>query len=92
VAAETPDSAGVVNNIPAVAKPDGTMVQTFEEGKELLNDGEAINYDGASSGCDFVNGDAFPPLAVQQFTDGECTEFRVYEQSDIAVSTGDIAE
>ena len=92
VAADTPDAAGIVDNISAVAGPDGMRVQTFSEGKELLEEGESINYDGASSGCDFVGGDAFPPLAVQEFTGGEWTELTVYEQADIAVSTDDIAE
>lgn len=61
----------IKNSIRAVANPDGAQVYSFAEGKKRLENGEAINYEGASSRLDFDQyGDVTPNFGVSTLADG----------------------
>jgi branched-chain amino acid transport system substrate-binding protein len=55
----------IQRNVRSVATGEGTTVTTFGEGKEALDNGEAINYQGAASTADFTsNGNIYTPVGV----------------------------
>jgi hypothetical protein len=59
----------IQRNIRRVSTPPGTEVTTFGEGKEALDSGEEINYQGAGSTCNFTtHGNVFTPIAVFDIT------------------------
>lgn len=50
----------IERNLGPVTRPPGTEVSTFAEGKQALQNGEQINYQGAQTGVDFNEfGDVF---------------------------------
>ena len=62
----------IQQNIGPVARPPGTEVSTFAEGKEALENGEQINYVGAQTPVDFNDfGDVFNRADVFELQDGE---------------------
>jgi branched-chain amino acid transport system substrate-binding protein len=62
----------IVQSIRSVANPEGTAVTGFAEGKKLLEQGEEINYEGASSRLDFDEyGDVTPDFGVSTLEDGK---------------------
>jgi len=67
----------IAKNLQSVSRPDGNKVSVaeFQKAKDLLDDGEEINYEGASSPVDM--NDALEPLnrfAILQVTDDYTTE------------------
>ena len=65
----------VQQNIGPVARPPGTEVSTFADGKEALENGEEINYVGAQTPVDFNDfGDVFNRADVFELQDGEFTK------------------
>jgi ABC-type branched-subunit amino acid transport system substrate-binding protein len=59
----------VQRNIGPVARGDGTAVQTFAEGKEALDAGEEINYQGALTNADFTqHGNVWGDVRVAEVT------------------------
>ena len=73
--AQSTAGADVAAKIQEVSSPPGTKVSSFEEGRDLLAEGEDIDFDGASSNCDmneFGNLES-PLLAVLTVQDGVWT-------------------
>ena len=69
----------IQQNIGPVAREGGTTVSTFAEGKEALDAGEEINYEGAVTNTDFTtHGNVWGNVAVSQVTpDGFDEQFSV---------------
>ncbi len=69
----------IQQSIGDVARKGGTTVSTFAEGKEALDSGEEINYEGAVTNCDFTaHGNVWGDVAVERVTpDGFENEFTV---------------
>ncbi|XVH33251.1 ABC transporter substrate-binding protein (plasmid) [Haloferacaceae archaeon DSL9] len=77
-AGETSHEA-IQQSIGAVSRPDGTAVTTFAEGKDALDNGDEINYEGAVTDCDFTeHGNVWGDVVVERVTpDGFETEFTI---------------
>jgi ABC-type branched-subunit amino acid transport system substrate-binding protein len=61
----------IQQSIGDVAREGGTEVTTFAEGKETLDNGEEINYEGAVTNCDFTtHGNVWGNVAVDRVTPG----------------------
>ena len=70
----------IPESLPAIANPGGTKVTTFAEGKTELENGNEINYIGASNPQDFdENGNVVGPFSVLQATDGEWKSATTYQ-------------
>lgn len=69
----------VQRSIGDVSRSGGTTVTTFGEGKEALDAGEEINYEGAVTNVDFTDhGNVWGDVVVERITpDGFETEFTV---------------
>jgi ABC-type branched-subunit amino acid transport system substrate-binding protein len=69
----------IQQSIGDVSRPDGTTVTTFAEGKDALDNGEEINYEGAVTNCDFTkHGNVWGNVVVERVTpDGFETEFTI---------------
>ncbi len=77
-------STAVAENIQAVSRPEGetVTVDEFDRAKQLIMDGEEINYEGASSPVDL--NDNLEPLnrfAILQIEGAEAQELEVVERS-----------
>jgi ABC-type branched-subunit amino acid transport system substrate-binding protein len=86
-AASVKDLALTAENIQAqirsVANPPGHFIKPgeFEAAFDLLRQGKAINYEGASGSADFdENGDVVTPIEVWQFAGGRIKTFRMEYQ------------
>jgi ABC-type branched-subunit amino acid transport system substrate-binding protein len=77
-AGETSPEA-IQRNIGAVGREGGTTVSTFGEGKEALDNGEEINYEGAVTNVDFTqHGNVWGNVDVSTVSpDGFSTEFSI---------------
>lgn len=74
----------ITDNINAVARPEGTEVTTFSEGKAELEAGNEINYTGASNPQDFdEDGDPVGPFSVLEVSDGEWTELVTFSTEEL---------
>ncbi|WP_248895857.1 ABC transporter substrate-binding protein [Haloplanus halobius] len=74
----------ITNNINPVARPEGTEVTTFSEGKEELEAGNEINYQGASNPQDFdEDGDPVGPFSVLEVEDGEWTAVTTFSAEEL---------
>ena len=74
----------ITENINPVARPEGTEVTTFSEGKEELEAGNEINYQGASNPQDFnENGDPVGPFSVLEVSDGSWTSVTTFSAEDL---------
>jgi len=74
----------ITDNINQVARPEGTEVTTFSEGKEELEAGNEINYQGASNPQDFnENGDPVGPFSVLEVGGGEWTEVTTFSADEL---------
>ena len=63
----TPEA--IQQNLGAISREGGTTVSTFGEGKEALDNGEEINYEGAVTQVDFTKfGNVWGDVGVQQVT------------------------
>ncbi|MFP4628757.1 MAG: ABC transporter substrate-binding protein [Halobacteriales archaeon] len=73
------DPDDIQQSIGAVGRPDGTTVSNFADGKEALDNGEEINYEGAVTNCDFTDhGNVWGNVTVERVTpDGFEEEFVV---------------
>jgi uncharacterized Ntn-hydrolase superfamily protein len=59
----------IERNIGPVSRGDGTEVMTFAEGKEALDNGEEINYQGALTNANFTdNGNVWGNVEVAEAT------------------------
>jgi ABC-type branched-subunit amino acid transport system substrate-binding protein len=69
----------IQQNIGPVAREGGTTVSTFAEGKEALDNGEEINYEGAVTNVDFTqHGNVWGDVAVSQISpDGFNEQFSI---------------
>ncbi|GAB6860998.1 ABC transporter substrate-binding protein [Haloplanus litoreus] len=74
----------ITDNINSVARPEGTEVTTFSEGKEELEAGNEINYQGASNPQNFdENGDPVGPFSVLEVGGGEWTEVTTFSAEEL---------
>ncbi|AXG08827.1 ABC transporter substrate-binding protein [Haloplanus rubicundus] len=74
----------ITDNVNSVARPEGTKVSTFSEGKEELEAGNEINYQGASNPQDFDDdGDPVGPFSVLEVTGGEWTELTTFSAEEL---------
>ena len=74
----------ITENINPVARPEGTEVSTFSEGKAELEAGNEINYQGASNPQDFdEDGDPVGPFSVLEVSGGEWSEVTTFSASDL---------
>jgi ABC-type branched-subunit amino acid transport system substrate-binding protein len=74
----------ITDNINPVARPEGTEVTTFSEGKEELEAGNEINYQGASNPQNFnENGDPVGPFSVLEVSSGEWSEVTTFSAEDL---------
>lgn len=73
----TPEA--IERNLGPVAREGGTAVSTFAEGKEALDNGEEVNYEGAVTNVDFTpHGNVWGNVAVSQVTpDGFDEQFNI---------------
>lgn len=83
-AAGSTDHTEIQKNIGPIARPGGTKVSTFAEGKEALDNGEDIDFVGAQTTVDFNQfGDVFNAARIFQVTESD------FQQND-TVSAEDI--
>ena len=74
----------ITENINPVARPEGTAVTSFSEGKEELEAGNEINYQGASNPQNFnENGDPVGPFSVLEVSSGEWSEVTTFSAEDL---------
>jgi ABC-type branched-subunit amino acid transport system substrate-binding protein len=75
----------VPNHLSALGNPPGEQVSTFAAGKEVLQNGGEIDYQGASNPQNFdETGDPLGPFAALQAQDGEWTEVITYSADELA--------
>lgn len=69
---------GIEKNLGPVTRPGGTEVTTFADGKEALDNGDEINFQGAATPVDFTDfGNVFGDVGVEEISpDG-------FSQSDV---------
>lgn len=78
------DPIEVQKNIGPVARPPGTEVTTFAEGKEALDSGDEINFQGAVSSVDFTeHGDVVGNASVYAVNPDGFEETETVDSSDI---------
>ncbi|MFC7212610.1 ABC transporter substrate-binding protein [Saliphagus sp. GCM10025334] len=72
IRAESTDPEEVHKNIGPIGREGGTEVTTYAEGKEALENGEEINYQGSLTTCDFNDfGDVAGAVAIMDLADGQ---------------------
>lgn len=69
----------IQQSIGDVARDGGTAVTTFAEGKEALDNGDEINYEGAVTDCNFTeHGNVWGDVVIERVTpDGFETEYTI---------------
>lgn len=79
----TPEA--VSEYIAKVACPPGVKVHSYLEGKEALEEGNEIDYEGAGSLCNFDEyGNVYPPCGMYMIIDGEFQQIVVYSSAEQA--------
>lgn len=82
--AGTDDPVEVQKNIGPVARPPGTEVTTFEEGKAALDNGDEINFEGAVTNVDFTDyGEVVGPTRIMKVNPTDVEELTVIESEEI---------
>lgn len=86
-AAEELTRDALVEQVRNVALEGGTEVMaSFADGRDELQAGNEINYEGGVSACEFDQyGDATQPIQMVQVQDGEWVQIDTYHQDDMAV-------
>ena len=75
----------VPNHLSDLGNPPGEEVSSFAAGKEVLENGGEINYQGASNPQNFDDtGDPLGPFAALQAQDGEWSEVITYSAEELA--------
>jgi len=75
----------IQQNLGPVSRGPGTEVTTFEEGKNALDDGDEINYQGAATPTTFTDfGNVVGPVVVSEAQDGEFGELEVIPAEDLS--------
>jgi ABC-type branched-subunit amino acid transport system substrate-binding protein len=75
----------VPNHLSALGNPPGEQVSTFAAGKEVLENGGEVDYQGASNPQNFdKTGDPLGPFAALQAQGGEWTEVITYSAEELA--------
>lgn len=85
-AADEFSGVGIEKNLgPVGRKNEGdTVVTTFAEGKEALDNGESINYEGASTPCDFDKfGEVVTDIGVFEMQGGGWTQVKTLESGEL---------
>ncbi len=78
------DRETITQNVNPVARPDGTEVSTFAEGKSELEAGNEINYQGASNPQDFDDdGDPVGPFSVLEVSDTSWVELATFSADEL---------
>ena len=82
VAADSTDPVDIRDHLRAINDPDGEVVGPgdFAQAVDLLNAGEAVNYEGASGSVNYDgNGDVAGTFAHWEIQDGEYVTVRIFE-------------
>lgn len=85
-AGEEVTSDAVAQHLDEVANPEqgDVVVTTYTEGKEALQDGQGIDYQGLSGPVDFNEyGNIIAPFSIQQVQNGEFTDVGNVEATDL---------
>lgn len=86
IAADSTDGEEFNEHIAEVSKAPGTKVSSIAEGAEALQNGEEIDYDGASGPVDLENGTAASSFAIFQATDGKWKQVQFYPAEELAAA------
>jgi len=74
----------VADNLREIGNPPGTEVTTFSQGKEELENGNGINYEGAGSNANFDDkGNVISPHTIIQVQDGEWVTLEEIKPKDL---------
>ncbi|MFC3477177.1 ABC transporter substrate-binding protein [Halobacterium litoreum] len=74
----------VEQNLGPVSRGPGTEVATFQEGKEALNNGDEINYQGAATDVTFTDfGNVVGSVVINQVQDGEFTQVETISAEEL---------
>jgi ABC-type branched-subunit amino acid transport system substrate-binding protein len=77
--------AAIANHLGDLGNPPGTQVSTFADGKQALENGEEIDYQGAANPQNFDDtGDPLGPFSVMKVQDGSWTEVKTYAADTLA--------
>ncbi|WP_137286214.1 ABC transporter substrate-binding protein [Halorussus salinisoli] len=79
----------VAQNLRSVGGPPGQKVTTFPEGKQALENGNEIDYQGAANPQNFdENGNVVGPFSVVRVENGEWTEIQTFSASELTQGGG----
>ncbi len=92
-AAGEPTRQGVLDNLRKVANPPGELVTSFEQGQELLAQGDDIDYEGIAGAQDFNElGDVVTSLQVVVIEEGRLNRIGTLTQDDIGDTLQQVLE
>ena len=75
----------IQQNLGPVTREGGTEVANFADGKEALENGDEINYQGAATPTNFTNfGNVIGPVVVSEAQDGAFSEAETIPASDLS--------
>lgn len=70
---------GIQKSLGPIARPSGTEVSSYAEGKSELDDGNEIDYQGASTNCNFTKwGNVIPGVLIDELTADGYQEVTTY--------------
>lgn len=79
----------VAQNLRSVGAPPGQQVTTFAEGKQALENGNEIDYQGAANPQNFDDrGNVVGPFSVVRVEDGEWTVVQTYSAAELTQDGG----
>jgi branched-chain amino acid transport system substrate-binding protein len=85
IAAKDPSRKGIATHMDDVAGPPGKMCTTFAACKDLLKEGQEINYEGASGSMNFdARGNVLGPFGVFEYKDGKLQQTATIDQRQVA--------
>lgn len=86
--AGTADRTAIEKNLGPVTRQGGQKVTDFAAGKQALDDGNEVNYEGAATPCDFTdNGNVLSDLAVFEITENGFEQTGVIPHDDLRGAT-----
>lgn len=83
-AADSTERADIAAQMREVGEEPGTECQSFEECRDLLEDGEDIDYEGASSSIEWdENGNIIAGFGIFRYEDGEMKQVDTLSEPDV---------
>ncbi|MDQ3767045.1 MAG: ABC transporter substrate-binding protein [Actinomycetota bacterium] len=84
IAGGSADRQTIVDNMRDVAMAPGTVCSSFEECRDLLEDGEEINYEGAAGSWEFdEGGNVLGAFGIFEYQDGGMEQIGVLQEEDL---------